>query len=180
MDRAKDARLEQFRQFVEEHEPGAQIVHLYGACYWQNRYASPTVSAMRAFWRQEMEQIANALGYHGPVSGYDLSHSGDGWLARASSHSAAAFPTYVEYRPRLGSTECDIYYKTMQKMTTTTGDVGDRPLQYIVPTRSGSDPYTRRAPNRGLGITNASVVVTSNNKGQIHQVPADRIQSFDV
>src|SRR3982750_1064463 len=53
-----------FADFMQNNGPLGNPVHLYGSCFWKNRYES---GDHKAQWRAEMTQIAAALNYHGPA-----------------------------------------------------------------------------------------------------------------
>jgi outer membrane usher protein FimD/PapC len=84
-------RSQSFAAFVSTAfvKPGA-LVHLYGICSRSKRgYAN---ADKRQGWRDEMKSFAEALGYKGTISGYDLDKAGFG------TDSA-----YVEYRNASGA-----------------------------------------------------------------------------
>lgn len=145
----------------------ANWTHLYGSCYRPNRYADGSYGK----WKTEMSAVASAVGYQGPVSGFDTSAHGTG-IKRTEA-------TYLEYRVETGGT-CTIHYKRMTKMDmASTGPViapGDDSIRHVV--KSGA--------SYGLGTsvgfkipTSAQVKSTKSNQGEIHKVKSQHIDTFN-
>lgn len=60
----------EFARFIQNSvNLGPNSTHLYGSCYRPNRYNKTPAEQ----WREEMIEIADAIGYRGPISGFDTS-----------------------------------------------------------------------------------------------------------
>ena len=120
-----------FAQFIAANGPQGNAMHLYGSCFWNNRYMGGNGKAQ---WRTEMTTIATALGYHGQATGFDtssaLSHA-DKTMSAMQTHIGS---NYVEYRRVAARNICQIFYKKMGKMATTPTAVPlAQPIHKIVP-----------------------------------------------
>jgi len=117
-----------------------------------------------------MQKIANALGYHGRVSGFDTSIIGP------------EQGTFVEYIPEFRQERCHIFYKRNEKMDFTDEFVTGRAIpemasfkldhtgQTVLP-RTGSIQHT----------ISADIQVTPSNKGRLHELNYFlRLVSFNV
>jgi hypothetical protein len=67
-----------FANFVTNHPPGPGTGrHLYGVCYATGANSRGYgLQAPKAVWTRELAAFAMALGYGGPISGYDLVNRG--------------------------------------------------------------------------------------------------------
>lgn len=152
--------------------------HLYGSCYWPRRYGGGNGLAQ---WTAEMGALAQAIGYHGPVSGIDTS---------SGTKIKSTETTYLEYRLG-GHGHCDIYYKRMSKMDTadTQGTVPDPDIKLIRKDMAAMKLAGRThddAPIYGhydlpghRATTSASVVATRSNKGEMHRVKPGSLVTFN-
>jgi hypothetical protein len=151
--------------------------HLYGSCYWPRRYGG---GDGKANWTAEMTALAQAIGYHGPVSGFDTS-SGTGIKTTET--------TYLEYRLG-GSGSCSIYYKRMSKVTTTDAVVPAGPdlklIRKDMPAMKAAGLGHYDAPiyasydlPGGLATTSTDVVATKSNKGELHLVKPSKLVTFN-
>ncbi|HEU4631451.1 MAG TPA: hypothetical protein VFS08_16985 [Gemmatimonadaceae bacterium] len=105
-------RSQAFATFVSQHFVAKGLpIHLYGTCFRNKRgYADP--DKLKA-WKEEMKAFAAALGYKGPVSGYNLDLTGYG-----------AKSAYVEYRR--GPKGCTVHCKPWVEMSHTMSANTDR------------------------------------------------------
>lgn len=141
--------------------------HLYGSCYFPNRYAAVGYPD----WKKEMDAVAQAIGYQGPISGFDTSIKS----AKIDKDS----DTYVEYRAVTGGT-ASIHYKRMAKMDyQDTGPAigpGTDNIRHVVKSGTGYTTGTKT----GFSIpTSVSVKRTRWNKGEIHQAAAGDIHTYN-
>jgi hypothetical protein len=157
-------RIGGFVQFIRNSGSAVNPVHLYGSCIRSKR-----CSGSLAQWQAEMTKVATALNYHGPVSGYDLP-------AYPNLRNGTADTTYVEYC-RDDSGTCKIFYKRMSKMTVRKGD------------NPSTDSIERLTKRKGVFVTelptvqvavSADIIKTYWNDGEMHQVAASEIDSFNV
>jgi hypothetical protein len=91
-------RAMKLREFIESLGALTPATRLYGCSFVSNNQRGYTGSST-AGWRQELVRYADMLGYHGKISGYDLSKTLTG-----ASDSA-----YVEYR--INAKKCDVYIR---------------------------------------------------------------------
>jgi hypothetical protein len=107
-----DSRAKAFAAFVRSHFITGDFVHLYGTCFRSSKrgYIDPKLES----WKAEMKAHAKALGFRGPVSGFDLAKA-TGWPGGDSA--------YVEYRKVFDS--CYIAYKPWSHLTKGAGNAGD-------------------------------------------------------
>lgn len=154
----------------------ANSSHLYGCCYWPRRYGGGQGLAQ---WKAEMIALADAVGYHGPISGIDTS-KGTG-IKKTET-------TYVEYR--LGGTgECEIYYKRMSKMSTTDTNVTAGPDIKLIRKDMAAMKLAGRTHDDapiyghydlpGSATTSADVMATKSNKGKMHRVKSSALITFN-
>jgi hypothetical protein len=150
-----------------------ESTHLYGSCYRANRYENDL-----AKWQEEMREIAKAIGYTGVISGYDTSAKG--------TKITMTEATYLEYRLS-GDTTCAVYFKRMSKMDTDeTYDATNSGIKVIKrdPTKTTDvwNPEFRQLDPRAAAspvTTSASVKETWSNKGEMHLVKAEALDSFE-
>ena len=162
-----------FGTFVRSRAPG-NMLRLYGTCYRTNRYGGS--KSTKTDWKLEMTTIANLLGYHGPVSGFDTSASSTGITKDET--------TFVEYQRNGG--KCKIFFKRMSKMNIVSGaNPAADPTQRVF-RLPGTDAYTNDPADFALKdqpmkiAARAAIVPTDSNKGKLHEVSSLSIDSFDV
>jgi hypothetical protein len=130
-------------------------VRLYGIGNWKVRYDN----GGRKAWQAEMEQIAKALGYTGPVSGFDT-----GIIAPRDG-------TYVEFRPEYDRQRCRLFYKRNEKMSYTTKHIAGNEIKgtgFAAYERRGEE--TEMVETRGLVDVVTEAAVSSNSKKGLHEV----------
>ena len=88
--RAMEKESEAFAAFVTGHPMGSDFVHLYGVCFHGKRGWEKGKT-----WKDEIKVYADALGYKGKVSGFDLSTVANWPKGVGTSTSDSA---YVEFR----------------------------------------------------------------------------------
>lgn len=169
-----------FQQFIQSKWPATTGIakHLYGSCYWGNRYQG-TINGMnqKEQWKDEMKQIAQSIGFSGSASGYDTS----AWNSHADktmkttdfgkSHKGV---NYLEYRRDPSGLKCSIFYKKMSKMQTTPGVFNPTdPIRKIIGNNLAN-------PIKNTITTAASVIPTAGNKGEIHEVGYVGLHTFDI
>lgn len=110
-DRGWETRAEGFANFVRDHFLTSEPVHLFGTCFRTTKrgYEDPQLDN----WKKEMKAHAKALGYRGPISGFDLAKA-QNWPNNDSA--------YVEYRKVFD--KCYIAYKPWHQMNKTPGTSG--------------------------------------------------------
>ncbi|HVJ53292.1 MAG TPA: hypothetical protein VM689_12570 [Aliidongia sp.] len=161
-------KIREFLDFVLSYGPRGEYLQLYGTCNRANRY--PVQPKQQ--WQQEMGEIANALNYHGKISGYDLSS----WAAKITATEA----TYVEYRRIAGERKCSIHFKRMSKMDCTTGTMQPGVMiRKIVPDRAMPGSYKLAVPYNNRVTIGAQVIDTADNGGQLHTVSFLGLESFE-
>jgi hypothetical protein len=149
-----------------------QSTHLYGSCYRANRYQGDIGK-----WQEEMREIAKAIGYTGLISGYDTSAKGNKIKMDET--------TYLEYRLS-GDNSCAVYFKRMSKMDTVDEyGVTDPDVKVIkrdpVKTTDVWNPEFRTLDPKAAAspiTTSAAVKPTRSNKGEMHFVKADALDTF--
>jgi hypothetical protein len=163
-------RVGAFAHYVRQRDLYGGAQHLYGSCYFANRFARGDEPAG---WKKEMTQIAAGLGYHGPVSGFDSSVK--------SVKLAYDKALYIEYRCRPVTGSCTIHYKRMTKMDVTKEKQpeGDDILR-VKPDGKAPGGFGLGAPMLGKIVTDTSVKKTWSNEGEIHQAGTDGFHTFDV
>jgi hypothetical protein len=175
-------RVEQLLALIHQTEPQAQMVHLYGSCYWANRYPFSRGTTAATQWEAEMGSIADTLQYTGPVSGFDFG-LGRAWNLSARLSLSNIPPTqytYLEYRRQGNLNTCTLHYKRGAKVTFTAGVMpADMLVERIRPLNTNPPTFQRVAPPGNMSTLTATVTRTSNNQGQLHSVAADFIRSFD-
>jgi hypothetical protein len=174
-------KIEQFRELITATEPGAQMIRLYGSCYWANRYASLAGTALAPQWEAEMKAIATTLSYAGPVSGFDIG-SWYSWSPAAKIALSRIKPgqnTYLEYRRQPTTGKCAIFYKRMAKVDTTSGtlpaDMHVERIRRVI----GGQGYMRAQPYQNLSVISAGVKGTERNHAEFHDVPEHFIRTFN-
>ncbi|MBL0937799.1 MAG: hypothetical protein IBJ03_02830 [Gemmatimonadaceae bacterium] len=90
--RAMEKESTAFGEFVRTHTQGQEFVHMYSTCFHKKRGWSP---GGKDAWKRELKFYADAIGFKGPCSGFDLSSipNWPGGIGSSTSDSA-----YVEYR----------------------------------------------------------------------------------
>jgi len=158
-------RVSGFATFIQNNGLHGNAVRLYGSCIRSKR-----CNGDAAQWQTEMTAIANGLGYHGPVSGFDMP-------AYPNLKDGKADPTYIEYRRVGAGNLCKIYYKRMSKMNLTAADnFAADPVQRIT-ARKGA--FVVEMP--AIHVTNtAAIVQTYWNKGEMHEVQPTKLDTFNV
>ncbi len=167
-----------FLQFIQNTGPGGTMKRLYGSCYFLNRYAGK-VNGLDSLgqWKDEMKNIANALGFHGKVTGYDLStwnsHS-DKTMKDVLGNKTHKGVNYLEYVKDPSGQKCRIFYKKMEKMQLTPGAfAATDPIRKIM----GSNLAN---PVKNTITSSADIVTTTGNKGKLHEVGFFGRHSFDI
>lgn len=105
-------RVGVFREYCTTGPSSAQwgvIRHLYGSCYWRNRYAGGDNKFFQ--WVDEMRYLAGELQYNGGFSGFDTSAT--------QTNITLADATYLEYRLVPGNNRCTIHYQNMVRINLT-------------------------------------------------------------
>ncbi len=157
-----------FRDFLRDVGGNAQNgVRLYGAADWTERYVN--AANRRQAWRNEMQQIAAAIGYRGRISGFNTDIIGP------------QNGTYVEYQANFGAETCKIFYKRNEKMMDfeeQRHEVGPRPRN-VVTYRCNGDQMQRN-PGALWLVRGAGVRPTRGNEGRLHELNYFlRLTSFD-
>lgn len=161
-----------FSAFIRARNPGT-LLRLYGSCYRPKRYSGKT--SKKAEWKTEMTSIANLLGFHGRVSGFDTS---DG------TNIDSTETTYVEYQLEGG--KCKVYYKRMSKMDLTKApNSAADPMQRVARKKDADhftqDPADFELMNQTMKIVDsADIICTNSNKGKLHEVSSGSLDSFDI
>ena len=179
---SEEAQLEELSDLIQQTEPQAQMVHLYGSCYFANRYSFSRGTAVATQWQTEMTSIADTLQYTGPVSGFDfgLGHTWNLSARLSLSNIPQEQYTYLEYRRQGNLNTCTLHYKRMAKVAVTTGVMpADMLVQRIRRLNTNPTTYQRVAPPGNASTLTAAVRQTNRNQGQMHAVPTDFIRSFD-
>lgn len=152
-----------FAQYIQQKAPTATLLRFYGSCSWKLRYNLGAYG-----WKDEMRDIANAIGFHGKVKGLDTSQASHG--EKRDDHC-----NYVEYRPVGGGQKCEIYYKKMDKM-----QLG-APLAHSPAINVQWTGGNRlRDPQNNQYIPSANVNVTPGNKGQLHRANVFGMHTFSI
>lgn len=156
--------------FVNNHDPNAlaAATHLYGSCRFGRRYAGADKAAA---WRAEMIQVADMLGYTGPISGYDLSGS-----RHIPKDTKGAESAYLEYRLG-GGGGCSVHFKRMAKMSATPGPAPGVGRVKRDPNSTGDDYVLINAL---LPVQNVAIDTTKTNSdaGKMHTAKDSAIKSF--
>ena len=146
-------RSQSFAAFVTQHFISrGTLLHLYGTCFRNKRGYSGADKL--AAWKDEMRAYAAALGYRGPVSGFDLGSMGYG--ARSA---------YVEYRK--AGKGCTVHCKPWNEMKFETKPNSDR-LNHKKALAGGVQALT----------TDIYKTITENGGGAIHNVPKGQLDKF--
>jgi hypothetical protein len=130
----------------------SDMISLYGSCNFKVRYGD---NQRTEAWKTELRHIAGVIGFTGKAKGFDTSiiDPVDG--------------TYVEYVRNPVSDKCKIFYKRNEKMNFT-GYV-----QNVNFVKRGLNPVTLLPTSSlvpGFTHSNANVIHTASNKGQLHEV----------
>jgi hypothetical protein len=154
-----------FAHFIQDRGGNtANGVRLYGCANWRARYDG----GGRQAWQNEMQTIANALGYTGKVSGFNTAiiDPQDG--------------TYVEYIPEYAQRRCRIYYKRNEKMDYTSGAARGLINRNFAAFKSQDGQIVPRTGYFNY-TTDADIQATDSNKGALHELNYFlRLVSFDV
>lgn len=161
----------EFARFIQNSvNLGPNSTHLYGSCYRPNRYNKKPAEQ----WREEMIEIADAIGYRGPISGFDTSKGTN--IKRTET-------TYLEYRLG-GDSRCAVYYKRMSKMDVV-GNFGGLDPDVALIRRDMANTTDVWKPAFKLTdtktsqlTTSADVKVTKSNKGEMHAVKPGELDTF--
>jgi hypothetical protein len=148
-------RSQSFAAFVSQHFISrGTLHHLYGTCFRNKRgYADANKLAA---WKDEMRAYATALGYTGPVSGFDLGRMTYG--ARSA---------YVEYR-KVGKV-CTIHCKPWNEMT------------YTKHTNNNRVNHKKALSGAVQALTTDIYdTITPNGGGAIYDVPKGQLDKFTV
>jgi hypothetical protein len=174
------AQIRTFRDFINNQSQGGvgtTASHLYGSCRRGRRWAgSPDTKAQ---WQAQMREIADALGYRGKISGYDLSAASHG-----PSDADANEGVYLEYVRNSGGAGCDIRYKRMSKMTLTKAQSGatggDLGIARVTPIGAWGTGGYRLSNPTGMLTADAGLnrEKTSSAGGKMHSPKNASIDSF--
>lgn len=151
---------------------GGNSSHLYGSCYRINRYKGDALGK----WQAEMREIADAIGYQGPISGFDTSSKG--------TKIKPGETTYLEYRLG-GNSSCTVYYKRMSKMDTTGTFGGTDPDVGLIRRDMANtvdvwNPAFKLTDTKTSNLTTtATIKTTRSNKGELHQVGQQALDTFN-
>lgn len=159
-------QVAQFAQYVTNNLAlGETFLRLYGSCFWRRRYVIDPTGG----WQTEMTNIANALNFHGRVTGYDTS---------ASSHTNVNETTYLEYRT--AGNKCKIFYKRSSKMMFYKPKMNAAPGIQRIRVDPPTGNYVMINPTEQKNIYGAMVVGTDSNKGELHEAGFSGKHSFDI
>lgn len=162
-----------FKDFIASNGLQGTPCHLYGSCYWDNRYHGGNQERQ---WREEMQELAKKLGYTGIVTGFDTSS----WISHADKRTNTTQygkshigSNYVEYRWDGAAKSCRIFYKKMEKVDTTEGaNDPNEPVKKIT--------NVLRDPPKNQVTTSAKVKATPGNKGELHEAGHFGVHSFTI
>jgi len=146
-------RSQSFAAFVSQYFiTRGTVHHLYGTCFRDKRGYSGADKL--AAWKEEMRAYAAALGYTGPVSGFDLERMNYG-----------AKSAYVEYRKtnKTCTVHCKPWNEMSHAMGTNTNRVGHK-----------------KALNGSVQPLTIQIyeTITPNGGGALHDVPANQLDKF--
>jgi hypothetical protein len=176
-------RVAEFVRFMRDsvHYTG-NLTHLYGCSRWAKRYSS---KGGYSDWEAEMSTIGRALGYTGPVSGFD---------AACGTSLKKTDSLYIEFRAQGGAVA--FHYKRSSKVTgdtdrsgiaSPTNDLREIGLDRKAINEAGKrgEAFTERyqlTPQLIKGHTPDVKLTkaTHGNKGDFHQVNASDIVSFNL
>lgn len=165
----EENKVAAFLQYFTGHLSTGAMRHLHGCCRWTNRYGS---TGTRTDWEAEMTDIAQRLGYHGPVSGFN---------AASGTKLVSGEAVYIEVR-KLGTAPVSYHYKRSGKMAYTKANVDSDSdhLRGIVPDSKSSHGFGLTTKLLFGNTSVATVVPTSSNKGELHKVKGKKVVTFDV
>ena len=146
-------RSQSFAAFVSQHFiTRGTLLHLYGTCFRNKRGYSGADKL--AAWKDEMRAYATALGYTGPVSGFDLGRMPYG-----------AKSAYVEYRK--AGKGCTVHCKPWNEMKFE-----------MKPNRNRVNH--KKALAGGVQALAADIydTITPNGGGALHDVPKGQLDRF--
>jgi hypothetical protein len=178
------AKVAEFVSFMHGNANYAgHLSHLYGCCRWTKRYSS---TGGRTDWESEMTTIGGALGYTGPVSGFDASKG---------TSLKATDSLYIEFRVQ-GSGNVTFHYKRTSKVTAPTNRANPRSgtanLREIDLDRAAMNAAGKRGEAYAeiytltdrlkYGDTQSVTLTktTRGNKGDFHAVAAKDVVSFTL
>lgn len=146
-------RSQSFAAFVNQYFiTRGTVHHLYGTCFRDKRGYSGADKL--AAWKEEMRAYATALGYSGPISGFDLERMNYG-----------AKSAYVEYRK--SNKACTVHCKPWNEMTYTKDSNTNR-----VGHKTALHGNVQALPGQ------IYKTIDSNGGGAIHDVPAGQLDKF--
>lgn len=160
-----------FLTYMQSVALAGAAVHLFGSCYWANRYGHGTGSE-ESQWQTEMTAIANDIGYTGPVTGFDTSS----WVTKIKKDENS----YVEYH-KVGAKGVT-FYKRMSKMhaeTKVLNDPADK-VQQIFSNKAVLNTYYIADPYKDKKTPDVVVDDAKSKKGQLHQAGYVGMHSFTV
>jgi len=145
-----------FAVFVNANSTGS-AVRLYGA----------TNRKHHKQWKQELRDIAAALGYRGPATSVDLK-VGEG--------------TYVQFDRDAARRCCDISYKRNTKMNYTTAETAAALVtQRAIKTGNPApQPMYGGDNNKPVIYTGATVNLTTSSKGRLNQASWSQMDTFTI
>jgi hypothetical protein len=164
-------RATAFAEYLTSHDQSGKVLRLYGACHRASRRGYFGGGS----WQGEMTAFADALGYTGKISGYDLSKQDykDPHLPGLTKEESS----YVEYQ--FAGSKCGIYYKRWGKVTARKGDlavgVSLRRMQRQAPGVYG-------LYDQNLKVTTSVALdpaKTKSNEGKLHKVGSLAMKSFN-
>ena len=149
--------------------------NLFGMCYWPKRYAGGGGATQ---WKVEMRALAQAIGYTGTISGFDTSNG---------TKIKTTDGTYVEFRLG-GSSQCDVYYKRMSKVTVTDAPATASPDIKLIRKDMAAmkaaglthddAPIYMQARLPGMETTSVDIVATRSNRGEFHLIKPSSMVTF--
>jgi len=159
------------------------LTHMYGCSRWTKRYSS---RGGRSDWETEMTAIGRAIGYTGPVSGFDAS---------SGTKLGPTDSLYIEFRAK-GGGAVTFHYKRTSKVTaptdranpsSTTGDLREIDLDRAAMNAAGKrgEAYAEKyqlTTRLKYGATSSVTLtkVTRGNKGDFHEVGAKDVVTFTL
>lgn len=158
-------RVAAFAAFILNSGLHGNAVHLYGSCIRAKRCGGQLLQ-----WQTEMTTLGNALGYHGPVSGFDMP-------AYPDTKDKKTDTTYIEYRRDAATQTCKMYYKRMSKMNVASGFKGQADDVQRITARKGAFVLEDA---KFQTTTTAAVIQTYWNKGEMHEVKPADIDTFNI
>ncbi|MGY8797766.1 MAG: hypothetical protein ACKVG4_03165 [Longimicrobiales bacterium] len=127
--------------------------HIYGSCYWKNRYDGDVLGPKFLQWLTEMRYLAAQLRHQGPLSGFDTASA----LANISREDA----TYLEYRRDATNDKSTIHYLKMSQGTTTRVADATTDVRKVHPGRGIITPYLNKVTTAVAPTAGALTEVTA-------------------